>query len=174
MNKNQKINAATFSMLQKPVFALARLPVYIFCLMLTSCSGMSPDPDLSVSSVKLVVDQDANDNSATAVDLVVIYKKELLEALQKMKARDYFKASEQIQRDYPGMIKIYRWEVVPGQIIGPQPLSLCSFNFITPCPIGGIVFANYERPGEHRIRLGSIDDIQIHLANTQFFIGPAE
>jgi type VI secretion system protein len=174
MNNNQKINSITLFLLQKTAYVLSIFLLTISTLLLTSCTMVSPDPDFSISSVTLVVDDDANNNSATAVDMVVIYKKELLEALQSMKAKDYFKASTQIQRDYPDMVKIYRWEVVPGQIIGPQPLSLCSVGFITPCPLGGIVFANYQQPGEHRIRLGSIDHIQIHLANAQFFIEPAE
>ncbi|MBL0942312.1 MAG: hypothetical protein IBJ00_06290 [Alphaproteobacteria bacterium] len=174
MNNKQKISLNPFFALQKTVFLL-RISIYILCVMLTSCAAPPPpDPELSISSVKLVVDQDANDNSATAVDLVAIYKKELLEALQKMKAKDYFKAREQILRDYPEMVKIYHWEVVPGQFIGPQLLSLCSFGLTSSCPIGGMVFASYERPGEHRIRLVSMDSIQIHLAKTQFFIEPAE
>ena len=57
------------------------------------------EPEFNLTNINIILDQDANNTSATAVDLVVTYKPELMKALTKMTAEDYFKVAEQIRRE---------------------------------------------------------------------------
>lgn len=173
MNVKQAPCPATYTVKKNSAyFLVAKLWAATLFMSLAGCSFTS-DPDVAVDTVTLVVDPDANDNSATTVDLIFVYKKELLDALVKMNAKDYFKAADQIRRDNPEMVDVFRWEVVPCQTIGPQPLNLPELSMKTSYLLGALIFASYTHPGAHRIRLGSIGDVKIHLTNVHFFVEPA-
>ena len=143
----------------------------LFALVIANCGGnggaFGPPEFVWVDTVTIIADSNANDFSATPIDIVVIYNKELLERLAKTPAKDYFKMSAQLRRDYPGMIEVFSWEVVPGQSLVDQPVGMKGT-----APIGGFVFANFIPQGEHRVRLGGIRNLQIQLRNTEFCVGP--
>lgn len=133
-------------------------------LFLSGCLGPIK-PCFYVNSVQIKVDPDANDNSATAVDLVVAYEESILKEIQAMPAETYFAKSRQLQRDYPDQITVFHWEVVPGQYVIAQDL-----DYPKSCPLGGVVFARYLNPGEHRIRLSAERDIEVHLQDKKFCV----
>ncbi len=133
-------------------------------LITTGCSLMPPPPSIWVDTASFNVDPDANNTSATAVDLVVVYfNEDVFKKLAKMKATEYFKQADQLKRDNPGMIDIFRWEVVPGQLIIDDPVDFSGW-----CPVGALVFANYMSPGDHRVRVGADRDLHIHLKRNDF------
>ncbi|MEN8236384.1 MAG: hypothetical protein ABFQ95_02365 [Pseudomonadota bacterium] len=135
-------------------------------LALAGCSFFKT-PEVWINTVSLVVDQDANDNSATKVDVIIIYQEGLLDKLMGLSAGDYFRMSDQIRSDNPGALQVFRWEVAPGQCLFDVPV-----NITKSLPVGGIVFARYLSEDPHRIRLGKDRDIQIHLRRKDFSIEP--
>ncbi len=123
------------------------------------------DPKLNLKSVSISLDNDANRNSATAVELLIIYKMELLKALMKINAADYFSSSDQIKRDYPDMLEVYRWELTPGQSINNYKIKMNGDD-----PLGVVIFADYLTPGNHRERVGNSIDIHLRLKSEGFCI----
>lgn len=139
------------------------------CLCILALAGCSffKMPAVWIDTVSLVVDQDANDNSATKVDVIIVYHEGLMKKLMELSASDYFRMSDQIRSDNPEMLQIFRWEVAPGQCLFDVPV-----NIKGSLPVGGVVFARYLSDGKHRIRLGKDRDIQFHLRRKDFSIEP--
>lgn len=105
--------------------------------------GTSGDSKIRVS---VHISEKANDGNPVALDLVMVSDKKLLEKLQEMTAEEWFKSRDQIKLDYPkkGQVEVKSWEWVPDQLV---PVN----EIIVPAEIrGGIVFANYFKPGAHR------------------------
>lgn len=127
---------------------------------LASCSN-DPLPELIIESVSIYTDPDANQNSATAVDLVIIYDPELVKILGQLSADKYFGASRQLLLDNPSLLDIWHWELVPGQIVQ---------DFTPPQEEGAafaaFVFANYLTPGDHRLRVSPEGIVKILLTRT--------
>lgn len=124
---------------------------------LVSCSS-STDPELSMKSVSVFVEPDANQNSAIAVDLVLVYNQELVNTLGKMSASKYFDSSSQLLLDNPTLLDVWHWELVPGQIVEDfEPPQEKGPAF------GGFVFANYLTPGDHRVKVAPNGIVKILL-----------
>lgn len=115
-------------------------------------------------AVRVEADPEINQNSPVAVEMVVVYDKDLLEALLAKGARDWFRDREQIRKDHPGDKDFISmsWEVVPGQSLPVQELSFGSGAR------GGIVFADYFSQGAHRARFDPHLDLRIHLQDQDF------
>jgi type VI secretion system protein len=127
---------------------------------LVSCSNETL-PELIIESFSIYTDPDANQNSATAVDLVIIYDPELVKILGQLSADKYFGASRQLLLDNPSLLDIWHWELVPGQIVQ---------DFTPPQEEGpafaAFVFANYLTPGDHRLRVSPEGIVKILLTRT--------
>lgn len=133
---------------------------FLFSLMaigLVSCT-VEEMPELSMQSVSIYAEPDANQNSAIAVDLVLVYNQELLKVVGKMSAGQYFASSKQLLLDNPSLLDIWHWELIPGQIVD---------NFAPPQDkgdaYGGYVFANYLTPGDHRVKVAPNGIVKILL-----------
>lgn len=98
-----------------------------------------------------------NGGSALAVDLVFVRSEILADELSKLEAVDYFKRREQIGRDHPTQFESRRWELAPGQIASDVDLD-------PPCGVTAVLlFADFQAPGAHRLRLDDRKDAQIVL-----------
>lgn len=115
-------------------------------LMLTGCSLFGPRVDLD--SLTLDVAAHANDDTPIAVDFVAVNDPDLLKQLSAMTARQWFSEREQFQRDYRQMMTVWGLELVPGQFIDQQPFPLGGKR-----AAGLLIFASYNTPGAHRLRL---------------------
>lgn len=128
-----------------------------FATYLSSCTNDFL-PELSIDTVSVYTDPDANQNSAIAVDLVIIYDQELEKTLGQMSAAKYFASSKQLLLDNPSLLDIWHWELVPGQIIQ---------DFSPPQEQGdafaAYVFANYLTSGDHRLKVAPTGVIKILL-----------
>lgn len=115
-------------------------------------------PELSIDTVSVYTDIDANQNSATSVDLVIVYDQELEKTLGQMSAAKYFSSSKQLLLDNPTLLDIWHWELVPGQIVQ---------DFTPPQEQGdafaAYVFANYLTPGDHRLKVAPTGIVKILL-----------
>ena len=120
--------------------------------------------------VDVHVSESANDNSPVAVDLLLIHDEERLKSLLGISARDWFATREQIHRDNPDDpgFEVWSWEWVPGQTVPELQLPL------KPDAIGGVLFANYFSPGEHRLRFSAHDDMEIYLLKNDVQLKPLE
>ncbi len=72
-----------------------------------------------------------------------------------MPSKDWFEKREQIKRDYREgeSLDYWEWEWVPDQQVPLQELAL------KPGAVGGLVFAGYNSPGAHRVRIDPLQDI---------------
>ena len=97
---------------------LCRVMIVLALGTLQSCSFLKhedKEPEICLQKVDITLDADANNDTATAIDVVIIYKLDLLKALMKIPAAQYFASAEQIRRDYPTMIDTWHWELAPRQ-----------------------------------------------------------
>lgn len=100
---------------------------------------------------------DANQNSATAVDVAATTDTTLADRLAGLDASSYFATREQLMRDHPATLTITGWEVAPGQSVGPEPLRFaCRTEAV-------FVFASIGTPGAHRVRLESLKGLRVEI-----------
>jgi hypothetical protein len=66
-----------------------------------------------------------------------------------MTAKQYFSAIDRLRRDNVAMMDVWRWEMVPDQLLGNyEPV------FSETKAWGGLFFADYQTPGDHRVGIG--------------------
>ena len=118
--------------------------------------------------VQVQVADTANQQSPVALDLVLVYDKQLFKELLQLSAADWFNKREQFRRDYPAGqgFDAWGWEWVPGQNVPLQKLPL------KPKAKGGVIFVNYFSPGEHRARIQPNKSINVELGETDFAVQP--
>jgi type VI secretion system protein len=112
--------------------------------------------------MRISIAPDANRNSPVAVELVIVYEGKLLDELLKMPAGDWFRKREQFLRDHPGGVDAWRWEWIPGQEVAEQELQ------VRVGAKGGVVFADYVTPGEHRMRIDPHQPVLLTLRTADF------
>lgn len=122
-------------------------------------------PDVKLETISILLDADANENSATSVDLLMVYDKALLKSLTSMNSKKYYANLNQIKRDYPELVDIFHWELTPGQAINDYPITMRSDT-----PFGAVMYADYFSPGDHRIRVGTEENIHVQLKRLDFCI----
>jgi len=123
-----------------------RFFVAFLLALLTGCSLFGPKVDLD--SLTLDVAPKANDDTPIAVDFIAVNDPDLLKQLSGISASQWFAEREQYQRDYRQRMSVWGVELVPGQFIDRQPFPLGGKK-----AAGLLVFASYNTPGAHRLRL---------------------
>ncbi len=124
----------------------ARFFAFVLFLSVSGCSFFGPRVDLEC--LTLQVAPKANDDTPIAVDFIAVNDPDLLKQLSGITARQWFADREQYQRDYQQLITVWGLELVPGQFIDKQPFPLGGKR-----AAGLLVFASYNTPGAHRLRL---------------------
>lgn len=139
----------------------------LFCIvLLAGCQSIEDNyPDINIQTISIMLDADANENSATSVDLIVVYDKALVKSLMGMDSKKYFANLNQIRRDYPEMVDIWHWELTPGQVVTNYPITLRECT-----PLGAVIYADFYSPGDHRIRLGSSENIHVQVKRLDFCV----
>lgn len=104
---------------------------------------------------RVTVAPDANENSAVAVDLVVVYDTKVLDQLMKLRASEWFARKQQFLNDFSNEVTVRGWEWVPSQAVDEQSIAYRSGARKV------VLFADYHTEGDHR---ASVDPQQsFHL-----------
>ena len=135
---------------------LHRLFMGFLLLWLTACASNST---VQTQLLRLQTTPDLNQNRPIAVDLVMVYDAHLMQALQKLSAKQWMRSKQQFKRDYPLLLKLWEWEPVPGEVLPDFELP----SSATKQAAGILVFADYDTPGLHRARLDPFDQVLIKL-----------
>ncbi|MGJ7517124.1 type VI secretion protein [Pseudomonas baetica] len=138
----------------------ARVFVATLFLSLCGCSLFGPRVDLD--SLILDVAPRANDDTPIAVDFIAVKDPDLLKQLSGITARQWFTEREQFQRDYRQLMAVWGLELVPGQFIDRQPFPLGGQR-----AAGLLVFASYNTPGAHRLRLDDQSDAWLKFGSRE-------
>ncbi|WP_229217322.1 hypothetical protein [Massilia forsythiae] len=114
-----------------------------------SMVGLGPKPSTpDWKSLVLRADDDANANSAIALDIVFVRDTAALDAMAVMPANKWFAGRADLQRSFPGALTVLSFELVPGQTVKVQDAL-----WRDAAGWGVLAFAGYAGPGEHRARL---------------------
>ncbi|KAB8044243.1 hypothetical protein [Janthinobacterium aquaticum] len=114
-----------------------------------SLLGLGPRPVApDWQTLALRAAEDANANSAVAVDIVLVKDSTVLESLLAMPAAKWFATRSDVQRSFPNALTVFSYELVPG-----QSLALNDRLWRSEKVWGALVYAGYATPGEHRSRL---------------------
>jgi type VI secretion system protein len=128
--------------------ALLAAGVLAACGTLASLAG-GPRPQAPRwQTLALAAADNANGNSALAVDVVLVKDKGVLDTLAAMPAARYFATRADLQRTFPEALTVLAVEITPGQVIQLEPK-----RFGAERAWAALAFANYAAPGEHRARL---------------------
>jgi type VI secretion system protein len=112
----------------------------------------------------------ANRNSPVPVTLVAIQDAKLFDQIIKMTAKQWYEQREQMRRDYPSGTAFteWDWEFVPGQA------TPSIFVQVDGRAVGGIIFAKYRAPGDHRFRIGPHQRMRLDLLDDSFTVTPLD
>ncbi len=121
---------------------------------------------LDWSRFTVVANEGANLNTALAVDLVLVQDDALLGTLLAMPASKWFASRADMANTYPEQLRYLSVEVVPGQVMA-LPLDKIGHERV----VGALVFADYQTPGEHRLRVSPLQgDVLIQLDARSFAV----
>lgn len=112
-------------------------------------SAMEPKPAApDWKSLIITANNDANQNSPIAVDVVYVKDKSMVTALLATSANKWFATRADLLRSFGESVDVSSFELMPSQLIRLDAKAL-SGNLA----LAAIVFADYPTPGEHRERL---------------------
>lgn len=143
---------------------LAGLP-----LLVAGC-GLMPkmSPDANVSTVTLSASPDANDGFPVPVDIVVVRTDGLVGTVGALAARDWFAKRDQMRKDAADRMSVWSFEIVAGRTQAPFSISRSDRWDAK----GIFVFANYIAPGDHRLRIDTLDRADVILGPRDISAAP--
>ena len=140
----------------------------VFLALVTVANAVPEASGQSQLVMKVNVASDANDGNPVAVDLVLVTDERLLEELGEISASEWFEKRNQYRLDYPEEtgLSAGSWEFVPGQDVAPQSITVRGEI------VGGVIFANYTTPGDHRAVIDPRGDFLVDLGAEDFSVTP--
>ncbi len=138
--------------MRRGVLLLTLAGVLSGCSLVSGASallGLGPKPvEPEWKTLALQASDDANDNSALAVDVVLVRDAAVLESLLAMPASKWFATRADLRRTFPEALTVYSYEIVPSQNI-----RLSDKLWRSEKGWAALVYASYATPGDHRARL---------------------
>lgn len=131
--------------------------------LLVACSKVI----VTTKIVSFEVTPQANQNAPIALDLVVIYDDKLVAQVLKLPAKEWFDKRAQLKLDHPAVLYTWQWELVPGQLVPFFTLPADSKR-----AKAVVIFANYQTPGTHRVRLDPFEGIIVRMLENEFVVLP--
>jgi type VI secretion system protein len=118
------------------------------------------------TTLNITIDQDANQNTPIAVDVVAASDAKTLKDVSAMTAQAWIQKRTNFVRLHPNAVRVYSWEWVPGQEVAAVKIPQ------TALASGIILFANYQGPGEHSTILPPSGVVSIRFGPKDFQILP--
>jgi type VI secretion system protein len=119
---------------------------------------------VSWSQMTLTASDDLNNNAPVAVDVVLVTDRTLLERIADLPASKWFSVRADLAATFPQGVRYRSWEMVPG-----QRLNVPGDTFAGPRVAAAFVFANYQGPGAHRVRIDTFSGRMVVLLNGTAF-----
>ena len=119
-------------------------------------------PEVAINQLSIEAVPGANDDSPTAVDVVLLYDSSLTDRFLQLTAAQWFDQRDQLTRDYPAGIQVFSWEVVPGQTLSNLSVNRRSGT------TAGFVFARYASAAPNRLRLTDQSTVEVRLMRDSF------
>jgi type VI secretion system protein len=113
-------------------------------LLLAACSN----PSIKLRALTLDMAPLANNDTPLAVDFVAVQDPELFKLLLSIPSKQWFEQREQLRRDYLKALDVWSLELVPGQFMESRDIPMAGDP-----AVGLLVYAGYNNPGTHRLRL---------------------
>lgn len=120
---------------------------------------------LWLEKVNFKVSKRVNSNAPVSVHLIIIYDDGVLGQVSAMTADQYFAAEPQLRKDHANDIDITEWEIVPGQKMDSETITLRKAY-----GKGAFIFARYSTPDAHREGIADEQEITVHLDEKDFYI----
>ena len=119
--------------------------------------------------IKPIIAKNAHNNSAIAVDMIVVYNHLLLNELKELSAKQWFDSEkEKLKND---QMRSYQYKSILKEWYPGQIEDIYSITY-TSKPLGLIIFANYSNDGFHRKVLPAYsaihDTLEIRLKKDHF------
>ncbi len=152
-------------MIKKNSFKSILLNIILFLSMICLVGCNKYLSQVPLERVDIVARDDANNNFATAIELVVVFDKHLAGIIGAMSAKEYFQKSSQLKLDNCDNILTWRWEVVPGQVIYKTDIKYERHH-----PVAGFLFARYYSDAPHRVKLAKQFAVKVVLNSDTFVI----
>ena len=108
---------------------------------------------LNWRTLTVVASNDANLNTAIALDVVLVRDDATLAIVAALPASKWFSSREELKRMNPNQLLVRSVEVAPGQTLR-LPLAGLSGQRVA----GAFVFGDYLTPGEHRQRVEMLQE----------------
>lgn len=165
---NNLMRIGVYPLLSRATRILACGLSLIILAAMAGCSlfPKEPNPLVCLQWVNIALDHDANGNKATAVDLVYVHDEELGKMIGKIDSKTYFSSVDQLKIDHPGLLSIYHWELVPGQVLRDYKVEPIVDSQVW----AAYIFASYGSKGAHRVRLGGKLTATLHLGAQAFCV----
>lgn len=129
-------------------------------------SSMFKGEKVSWDHLTLVAEDDVNNNSPVAVDVVFVTDDAMLARIAELPASKWFAARADLANTFPKSLSYKSWELVPGQRI-----ELSGETFGRPRVAAAFLFANYTEPGAHRARIEQLGgNLAVQLNNHTFTV----
>jgi type VI secretion system protein len=187
IDKNEKIfKLISYSKKKsdKIMSPLSKKPLHtsmMFCCILMGSFSLTGCGDLSSSAlqslttfkastvwlqkVSFKVSDQVNDSSPVTLHIVIPYTTDLYQSLSQMSATDYFSKVNQIKLDNAEKVDIFEWDLIRSQTLNDESIKPSKSS-----GVGILVFAHYSAPGDHRLTIGSEENVLITLNNTDFTV----
>ena len=118
-----------------------------------------------IERVNFKVSKKVNSNAPVDVHMIIIYDDGVMGQVAGMTAEQYFVAEPQLRKDHANDIDIIEWEVVPGQQMDSENITMSKAY-----GKGAFIFGRYSTPDAHREGLADEQEITLHLDEKDFFI----
>lgn len=118
-----------------------------------------------IEKVNFKVSKKVNSNAPVDVHLIIIYDDGVMGQVAAMTAAQFFEAEDQLRKDHANDIDIVEWEVVPGQEMEPETISMSKAY-----AKGAFIFGRYSTTDTHREGLADEEEIILHLDEKDFYV----
>jgi type VI secretion system protein len=146
--------------------AAPRGALVLFLSLTVFCSALTAFRSLFGGRLpfQVAIAPDANNDSAIAVDVVVVYDAKLADEMLKLRAADWFDAKQKRQflADHAGKVRVQGFEWVPDQRVDERAVQYEAGARKV------IIFASYLTEGDHRAAIDPRQPFRLILANADF------